>query len=76
MWIFISCSDINVAIRIRTILGGPTSRPVPSSYPRNFITKNHNVIGGILLRVLDSWHSSVGWNEDGMACFAGKHAMI
>jgi hypothetical protein len=33
-------------------------------------------IQDILLRVLHNWRSSVRWNEDGMACFAGMRARI
>jgi len=43
VWVFLSCADIHVSICIRAILRRPSSCPKPSSYPRNFIAKNHYI---------------------------------
>ena len=50
VWVFLSCADIHVSICIRAILRGPSSCPKPSSYPRNFIAKNHYVVVGASFR--------------------------
>ena len=52
--IFFAGADINITVGICAILGGPTNRPIPTSYARNFIAENHNVLWAIFRKFFTS----------------------